>query len=57
MAHNTYNWRGLASNWDWGGVLCVMNADGIGLRQITRDETIAVDPHSSRRQDDPVLER
>jgi Tol biopolymer transport system component len=41
----TYNWGGLASNWDWGGVLCVMNADGTGLRQITRDETIAIDPH------------
>ena len=43
----TYNWGGLASNWDAGGALCVMNADGTGLRQITRDETIAIDPHFS----------
>jgi Tol biopolymer transport system component len=43
----TYNWGGLASNWDGGGVLCVMNADGTGLRQITSDETIAIDPHFS----------
>jgi Tol biopolymer transport system component len=43
----TYNWGGLASNWDAGGALCVINADGTGLRQITRDETIAIDPHFS----------
>ena len=43
----TYHWGGLASNWNAGGVLCVMNADGTGLRQITRDETIAIDPHFS----------
>jgi hypothetical protein len=43
----TYIWGGLASNWDAGGVVCVMNADGTGLRQITRDETIAIDPHFS----------
>jgi Tol biopolymer transport system component len=41
----TYNWGGLASNWDAGGVLCVMSVDGTGLRQITPDETIAIDPH------------
>ena len=53
----TYNWGGLASNWDEGGVLCVMNADGTGLRQITIDE-INRDrpPFLSRRQDDPLLE-
>jgi Tol biopolymer transport system component len=43
----TYNWGGLAANWDAGGVLCVMNADGTGLRQITRDEMIAIAPHFS----------
>jgi len=43
----TYNWGGLASNWDWGGVLCVIKADGTGLRQITKDGSIAIDPHFS----------
>ena len=43
----TYNWGGLASNWDAGGVLCVMNSDGTGLRQITRDGSIAIAPHFS----------
>jgi Tol biopolymer transport system component len=43
----TYNWGGLASNWDVGGVLCVMNADGRGQRQITRDGTIAIGPRFS----------
>jgi dipeptidyl aminopeptidase/acylaminoacyl peptidase len=33
----TYNWGGLASNWDGGGVLCVINTDGTGLRQIGPD--------------------
>ncbi len=32
----TYRWGGLASNWDAGGVLCVMNVNGTGLRQIAR---------------------
>lgn len=43
----TYSWGGLVSNWDAGGVLCVMNVDGTGLRQITRDGSIAIDPHFS----------
>ena len=43
----TYNWGGLASNWDAGGVICVMNADGTGLRQITGDGSIAVAPRFS----------
>jgi len=43
----TYNWGGLASNWDSGGVLCVMKADGTGLRQITKDGSMAIDPHFS----------
>jgi Tol biopolymer transport system component len=43
----TYNWGGLASNWDWGGVLCVMKADGTDLREITNDGSIAIDPHFS----------
>lgn len=43
----TYIWGGLASNWDAGGVLCVVKADGTGLRQITSDGSIAIDPHFS----------
>jgi TolB protein len=43
----TYNWGGLAANWEAGGVLCVMRADGTDLRQITRDGLIAIDPHFS----------
>lgn len=43
----TYNWGGLASNWDAGGVLCVMKADGTGLRQLTADGTLAIDPRFS----------
>jgi Tol biopolymer transport system component len=43
----TYNWGGLASNWNWGGVLCVIKADGTGLRQITRDGSIAARPRFS----------
>jgi len=43
----TYNWGGLASNWDAGGALCVMNADGKDLRQITREGSIAVAPRFS----------
>ena len=43
----TYNWGGLASNWDAGGVLCVMRPDGTGLHQITRDGSIASDPQFS----------
>lgn len=43
----TYNWGGLASNWDAGGVLCVMKTDGTGGRQVTSDGTMAIDPHFS----------
>ena len=43
----TYNWGGLASNWDAGGVLCVIKADGTGFRQITNDGSIAIDPDFS----------
>jgi Tol biopolymer transport system component len=43
----TYNWGGLASNWDEGGVLCVIRADGTGSHQITPDRSMAVDPHFS----------
>ncbi len=43
----TYNWGGQASNWDAGGVLCLMRLDGTGLRQITEDGSMAIDPHFS----------
>jgi Tol biopolymer transport system component len=43
----TYNWGGLASNWDAGGVLCLVRADGAGLRQLTDDGSLAIDPHFS----------
>lgn len=41
----TYNWGGLASHWDAGGVLCVAKADGSALREITKDGLVAIDPH------------
>jgi Tol biopolymer transport system component len=43
----TYNWGGLASNWDAGGVICVIKSDGTGFRQVTKDGSMAVDPHFS----------
>jgi Tol biopolymer transport system component len=45
--NTTYNWGGLASNWDEGGVLCVMRPGGTGLRQVTGDGSMAIDPHFS----------
>ena len=42
----TYNWGGLAANWG-GAVLCVIGTDGTGFRQITKDESLASDPHFS----------
>ena len=44
----TYNWGGLASNWDGGGALCVMKSDGSGLREITKEESFATAPQFSR---------
>ena len=43
----TYNWGGLASNWDAGGVICVVKSDGTGVRQVTKDGSMAIDPHFS----------
>ena len=40
----TYQWGGLAANWG-PGVLCVMNADGTGIRQLTADSSLVDDPH------------
>lgn len=43
----TYNWGGLAANWEPGGVICLMDADGVNLRQLTPDEEFAFDPYFS----------
>ncbi len=43
----TYNSGGLATNWDAGGVICVAKSDGSELREITRDDLIAIDPRFS----------
>lgn len=43
----TYNWGGLAANWELGGVICVMDADGANLRQLTSDEGFAFEPYFS----------
>lgn len=31
----TYNWGGMAANWESGGVVCLIQADGLNLRQLT----------------------
>ena len=41
----TYNWGGLAANWEPGGVICLINADGTNLRQLTSDEDFAFEPY------------
>lgn len=43
----TYNWGGLAANWENGGVICVVNVDGTGERQLTPDDEFAYSPHFS----------
>jgi Tol biopolymer transport system component len=43
----TYTWGGLAANWEPGGVICLMDADGGNLRQLTVDEEFAFDPYFS----------
>lgn len=43
----TYQWGGLAANWELGGVICLIDADGGNLRQLTSDETFAFDPYFS----------
>ncbi len=40
----TYNWGGLAANWENGGVICVINADGTGEIQLTSDDLYAHSP-------------
>lgn len=41
----TYNWGGMAANWEPGGVICLIQTDGLNLRQLTADEEFAFDPH------------
>ncbi len=43
----TYNWGGMAANWEPGGVICLMDADGANLRQLTADELFAFEPRFS----------
>lgn len=43
----TYNWGGLAANWEPGGVICLISADGTNLRQLTSDEDFAFEPYFS----------
>jgi Tol biopolymer transport system component len=43
----TYNWGGLAANWELGGVICLIDADGSNLRQLTSDEDFAFEPYFS----------
>ncbi len=40
----TYNWGGLAANWNPGGVICVVGIDGRNERQISPDDTFAYSP-------------
>jgi Tol biopolymer transport system component len=44
----TYNWGGLAANWEPGGVICVIGADGTGVQQLTSDEVFAFAPTFSQ---------
>jgi len=43
----TYNWGGLAANWENGGVICVVNADGTGEVQLTSGDLYAYSPSFS----------
>ena len=43
----TYAWGGLASNWENGGVICVVHSDGTGERQLTPEDDFAFEPFFS----------
>ena len=43
----TYNWGGLAANWEPGGVICLIDVDGTNLRQLASDEDFAFEPYFS----------
>lgn len=40
----TYNWGGLAANWEPGGVICLIRSDGTNERQLTADDSHAFEP-------------
>ena len=40
----TYQWGGLAANWDEGGTLCVIKPDGTGLCELPRAGPLTIDP-------------
>ena len=40
----TYNWGGLAANWEPGGVICLIRSDGTNERQLTADDNYAFEP-------------
>jgi Tol biopolymer transport system component len=41
----TYQWGGLAANWEPGGVICLIDADGKNFRKLTRDNDFAFEPY------------
>ncbi len=43
----TYNWGGLAANWESGGVICLVGSDGQNERQISPDGEFAGAPRFS----------
>jgi Tol biopolymer transport system component len=43
----TYNWGGMAANWENGGVICMINSDGTGEVQLTSDDVYAYTPSFS----------
>ncbi|WP_158261179.1 MULTISPECIES: TolB family protein [Pirellulaceae] len=43
----TYQWGGLAANWEQGGVICLIDATGNNLRQLTSDDIFAFEPFFS----------
>ena len=44
----TYNWGGLAANWEPGGVICLIHTAGTGERQLTSNEIFAFAPAFSQ---------
>ena len=40
----TYTWGGMSTNWEDGGVICIVDADGTGERQLTPDNDFAFAP-------------
>ena len=40
----TYQWGGLSPNWELGGVICIINADGTNERELTSADQFAFEP-------------